>query len=221
MSKIIIAILLLLPLRVSAQTDSEMLGRALDYVAGEKWHEALVIFDRLDARYRLNARYRAYMGLCLYHEWDYRRAATVLGESLPQLGGLAPHERSVYLYAAAESHFQLAAYDSARVYFEADLRLCYDNERGDVLYRIGLCHMQQEHWAAADSAYDEADRWLAAHRTGPDVAARRAQIAHMRRGCQDRLDTIYIKEQSERGPWQSAVACAVVVLRRQDSGARP
>lgn len=176
-------------LTASAQRnpDTEQLGRALEYFTSGKYHEALLIFQRLDRQYTLNDRFRAYIGLCLYHEWEYKQAAQVFDSLAGRLDALSPHERSVYCYAAAESHFQLEHYDRALEYFERDLTLCYDNERGDVLYRIGMCHMFCERWQEAYNAYMEADRWLASQRNADDVRARRAQIANMAKGCRQRM----------------------------------
>ena len=39
----------------------EALGRALEYFQSQKYHEALLIFQRLDQSYKLNARYKAYL----------------------------------------------------------------------------------------------------------------------------------------------------------------
>ena len=89
------------------QPDSEELGKALEYFTAAKYHEALLIFQRLDKTYKLNNRFKAYIGLCYYNEWDYETAAKYLDKAIPQLEAFAPRERSVYYYAAGESHFNL------------------------------------------------------------------------------------------------------------------
>lgn len=132
---------LFLALPVSAQqkhADTEKLGMALEYFASGKYHEALLLFQRLDKTYKLNARFRAYIGLCYYHEWEYDKACQYLDELIPQLSALAPHERSVYYYAAAESHFNLQQYEAAIPYYEQVLGVCYDREKGDVFYLVGV-----------------------------------------------------------------------------------
>ena len=119
---------LFLALPVSAQqkhADTEKLGMALEYFASGKYHEALLLFQRLDKAYKLNARFRAYIGLCYYHEWEYDKACQYLDELIPQLSALAPHERSVYYYAAAESHFNLQQYEAAIPYYEQVLSRCW------------------------------------------------------------------------------------------------
>ena len=72
--------------------------RALEYFTSAKYHEALLIFQRLDKEYKLNERFKAYIGLCYYHDWDYETAAKYLEDAMPKLEVFAPHERSVYYY---------------------------------------------------------------------------------------------------------------------------
>lgn len=98
-------------------SDTQLLGKALEYFQSEKYHESLLIFQDLDRRYKLNPRFRAYIGLCYYYEWDYKKATKYFDVVIAKLGGLAPHELSVYLYAAGESYFQLKKYDKAKEYF--------------------------------------------------------------------------------------------------------
>ena len=73
--KLIITLLLFLTCSVSASAqkskDAEELGKALEYFTSAKYHEALLIFQRLDKEYKLNERFKAYIGLCYYHDWDY------------------------------------------------------------------------------------------------------------------------------------------------------
>ena len=101
--------------------DTEQLGHALEYFSSGKYHEALLIFQKLDKDYKLNARFRAYIGLCYYYDWDYKNATKYLDEMIPQLGSLSPHELSVYYYANAESHFTLQEYEAAIPLFEGVL----------------------------------------------------------------------------------------------------
>ena len=53
------------------QKDAELLGKALEYFASQKYHECLLILQGLDKQYRLNPRYKAYLGVCYYYDWDY------------------------------------------------------------------------------------------------------------------------------------------------------
>ena len=72
------------------EADTEALGRALEYFQSQKYHEALLIFQRLDQSYKLNARYKAYIGLCYYYDWDYKKATEYFDTFLPKLDMLAP-----------------------------------------------------------------------------------------------------------------------------------
>ena len=136
-------------LSVSAQTsdpDPVQLDKAVTYFNSGKYHEALLIFQQLDKRYKLNDRFRAYIGLCYYNEWEYKNATNYLDEVASRLVVLAPHERSVYYFANAESHFQLQEYKVAIPFYEQALTVCYDSEKGEIYYRLGLCYMFGEEW---------------------------------------------------------------------------
>ena len=51
-------------------SDSELLGKAIEYFQSGKFHEALLLFDKLDNRYKLNPRFRAFLAVCYYYDWD-------------------------------------------------------------------------------------------------------------------------------------------------------
>ena len=76
--------LLHIPFRAQKPSDSEQLGMALEYFQSAKYHEALLIFEKLDEHYTLNPRYHAYMGVCYYNEWLYQEACQYLDEAIPQ-----------------------------------------------------------------------------------------------------------------------------------------
>lgn len=114
------------------KADTEALGRALEYFQSQKYHEALLIFQRLDQSYKLNARYKAYIGLCYYYDWDYKKATEYFDTFLPKLDMLAPEERALYYYADGESHFQLGHYDQAIVLFQSALALATTETRATV-----------------------------------------------------------------------------------------
>ena len=105
-----------LSLPVSSQQqkkeDAELLARALDYFVSRKYHECLILLERLDKTYRLNPRYKAYLGVCYYYEWDYEQTIRCLDPVIPQLENFAPQERSFYCWADAESHFGLHAFEA-------------------------------------------------------------------------------------------------------------
>ena len=167
--------------------DPDRLGMAIEYFQSGKYHEALLIFEKLDKEYELNARYHAYMGICCYYEWLYEDACRYLDEAIPQLDAFAPHERSVYYYCNGESHFQLHQYKEAIPYFERALTVCYENEKGDIHYRLGLCRMFAEEWQEAHDHYQAAlDNYLT-YRDTPEMRARIHQTAHMMKGCESHL----------------------------------
>lgn len=187
LSLTVAVLMALCPSTAAAQqkaTDADRLGMALEYFQSTKYHEALLIFQKLDKQYKLNPRFKAYMALCYYYEWDYKKAVGYFDKVLPLLGGLSPQELSVYHYAAGESYFQLHIYDKALAYFSRDLKLCYDREKGDIYYRIGLCHMFREEWQEAYDSYSLAEDYYLRYRDTTTLKARLAQIANMKRGCQ-------------------------------------
>ncbi len=123
------------------KADAEQLARALDYFSSEKFHECLVLLQPLNRRYKLNPRYRAYLAVCLYYEWEYDEAVKLFDEVIPLLQGVAPHELSLYYWMDAESYFALQQYDRALPLYEKMLPLCRDNEKPDAYYRLGFCHL--------------------------------------------------------------------------------
>ena len=123
------------------KADAELLARALDYFSSEKFHECLVLLQPLNRRYKLNPRYRAYLAVCLYYEWEYAEAIRLFDEVIPLLQGVALHELSLYYWMDAESNFALQQYDRALPLYEKMLPLCRDNEKPDAYYRLGFCHL--------------------------------------------------------------------------------
>ena len=168
------------------KADTEALGRALEYFQSQKYHEALLIFQRLDQSYKLNARYKAYIGLCYYYDWDYKKATEYFDTFLPKLSMLAPEERALYYYADGESHFQLGHYDQAIVLFQSALALCHDRDKGDSWFRIGFCYYFLQQPALAQGCFLVAEYYYATFRNSPDLQARRQQMAHMMRGLRAR-----------------------------------
>ena len=141
-------------------SDKERLSRAVEYFQSGKFHESLLQFQKLDMNYRLNPRFQAYKGVCLYYDADYDEAAATFAQVLPKLDAFAPHERSVYYYCAAESNYRLKHYVKAIELYEKQFLLCYKNEKGDALFRIGQCYYKkgqtytaQEYFAQAIAYY--------------------------------------------------------------------
>ena len=132
--------------------DAEQLARALDYFASEKFHECLVLLQPLNRRYKLNPRYRAYLAVCLYYEWEYAEAIRLFDEVIPQLQGVAPHELSLYYWMDAESYFALQQYARALPLYEKMLPICWENEKPDAYYRMGFCHLFAAESSGASSS---------------------------------------------------------------------
>ena len=172
-------------LAMAQQKDSERLGKALDYFQSGKYHECMVILQDLDQHYRLNPRFRAYLGVCYYYEWDYENAVNCLDASLPSLTAFAPSELSFYYFADAESHFYLKQYDKALPLYKNRLGLCHDNEKADTYYRIGFIHLFKEQWIPALDNFQNA---LVFYRKYlPDRQDRIAQIRNMIEGCAEKI----------------------------------
>ena len=181
---------LLLPALLKAQdipSDQERLGMALEYFQTGKYHEALLIFERLEKEYTLNPRYHAYIGVCLFHEWDYEHAARKLTQYLPKLESLSPRELSVYNFTCAESYFFLHRYKNAVPYYEQMLNLCYDNERADALFRLGFCYMQTDNPEAA-LEYLEAAKAYYERYPIEEKDARLQQIKNMIKGLEKQIE---------------------------------
>lgn len=161
------------------KADAELLARALDYFASEKFHECLVLLQPLNRRYKLNPRYRAYLAVCLYYEWEYAEAIRLFDEVLPQLQGVAPHELSLYYWMDAESYFALQQYARALPLYEKMLPLCRDNEKPDAYYRMGFCHLFAEERKKAKECFELSLEGYLKYRNTPNEKARIAQIRHM------------------------------------------
>lgn len=169
------------------KADAELLARALDYFASEKFHECLVLLQPLNRRYKLNPRYRAYLAVCLYYEWEYAEAIRLFDEVLPQLQVLAPHELSLYYWMDAESYFALQQYDRALPLYEKMLPVCWENEKPDAYYRMGFCHLfavessgsSAEERKKAKECFELSLEGYLKYRNTPNEKARIAQIRHM------------------------------------------
>ena len=167
------------PEETQKKADAEQLARALDYFNSQKYHECLLILQPLDKRYKLNPRYRAYLGICLYQEWDYEEAVKCLDDAIPQLKGFAPQERSIYYWTDAESYFNLQRYQEAIPLYEKMLGLCHTNEKPDAYYRLGFCHLFLSEKVKAKECFEQALLGYLKYRNNPNEKARIVQIKHM------------------------------------------
>lgn len=172
----------------AGNTDSKKLEKALEYFKSEKYHEALMLLAYLDKHYKLNPRFKAYMGVCLYKEWEFDDACKVFDEIINDIGIYAPHECCVYYLSAAESYFNTGNYISAIPLYEKVLILCYDNEKGDALYRLGFCYMFNRKWQNAADCFTSAVKYYIQHPT-PDSGKRIIQMKNMINGCKKEIKT--------------------------------
>ena len=168
---------------VNAQVrESEKLGKAIEYFGGQKYHEALILFEGLAKKYRLNPRFYAYMGVCYFKEQDYRHASEMLDSIIPHLEPFPPHERGVCYYSCAESHFLQGEYPTALSYYEMSLPVANEREKGDIYYRMGCCGMMMESDSIQIENFRQAKTWFEkADMTIPETRARKKQTEVMLR----------------------------------------
>lgn len=166
----------------SSMPDKDQLSIALEYFGSAKYREALNILSRLDKKYKLNPRFKAYIGVCHYYEWNYRQACQYLDSVMTDIEVYAPHERSVYYFSDAESHFNLAEYDKAIPLYEKMLNVCFDKEKGDAYFRLGFCYMQKEEWQNALDSLCSALLYYEKFGYPEDKQARVIQIQNMIKG---------------------------------------
>ncbi len=167
-------------------SDKERLAIAIDYFQGGKYHEAKLLLQPLDKQYRLNPRFRAYLAVCHYYDWEYAEAAEILDSVIPRLSAFAPQERSIYYFYAAESHFNLTQYEAALPLYEQMVTLCKDAEKPDAYYKMGFIRVYGEQWIAALDALQTALVYY--QKLRPDEVARIAQIKNMIRGCCEKIE---------------------------------
>lgn len=163
-------------------SDSEQLGKAIEYFQSGKFHEALLLFDKLDHRYKLNPRFRAFLAVCYYYDWNDEKVCEYLDSIIPQLEPFAPHERSIYYFINAESHFNLGQYKEAVSYYEQMTNVCYNNEKGDAFYRLGYCYLFNDEFETARDYFNSALMYFRQFRGDQAVKPRIAQIETMVRG---------------------------------------
>lgn len=120
--------------------DSEMLGKAVEYFQGGKYHEAILSFEKLKRTYTLNPRFLAYLGMSYYKEQSYEDAVTNLKQGIPELTAFSPKEQAVYIYCCAESLFKLERYEESLYYYNMILPLVDGNDKADVLFHSAFSH---------------------------------------------------------------------------------
>ena len=181
-------------------SDSELLGKAIDYFQSGKFHEALLIFDKLDRRYKLHPRFRAFIAVCHYYDWNDEQTCEYLDSLIPQLEPFAPHERSIYYYINAESHFNLKQYEQAIPYYEQALNVCYDNEKSDAFYRMGYCYLFNNDTVTATEYFQAALDYYRRFRNTNADQPRIAQIQTMIRSLAPEHNAVWQANNQQQLP---------------------
>ena len=170
--------------------DSDRLGIAIEYFQSGKYQEARNILLELDKSYTLNPRFRAYLGVCCFYEWDFAKAAEILDEVIPLLASLSPQEKSVYNYAAAESHFTLQHYREALPYFIQTMSLCHPNERGESYFKLAFCHLSEGDYVNAYVCLQQSLSYYEQYLDTPAHQSRIRQIETMLVGAEAQIKRI-------------------------------
>lgn len=138
----------------------------------------------------------AYMAVCYFKEQRYEDATAILDKVCPDLDPFPPHERAMYYFANAESHFSIATdmekkagiaakdakkeYDTAATYYEKALTVCFAKEKGDIYYRLGFCRLLNVRIDEATQYFTKAKAWYARYGSMDDETAfRKKQTDNM------------------------------------------
>lgn len=154
----------------SQTDDKEALSKAIEYFGGQKYHEALLQFKRLNTKYKLNSRFQAYLAVCYFKEQDYENAISIFDKIMPELTPFPPQEQAVYNFSNAESHFflaqaqteqekQQAEYEKAIKFYESTILLCSNSDKGDVYFKLGFCNFFCNETDKALDCFEKAKFW--------------------------------------------------------------
>ena len=103
MSKLLITILLLMcfmarsSANIHAAVTGVQLTKAIEYFQSGKYHEALLLFLRLDNAYKLNPRFQGYIGVCYFNEGNTRKPLQSLAGYIPSCSCLH-HMKEQFIY---------------------------------------------------------------------------------------------------------------------------
>ena len=150
---LILALLLLTPLcNADAQRDNDkmLLGKAIEYYQGRKYHECILAFEKLRRHYQLNPRFTAFLGFSYYKEQQYDDAAHYLTEGIPHLGGYSPKEQATYIYACAESLFHLGKYNESLSYYANALPFTEGCDAADIHFHMAFANYLQDNVKTSD-----------------------------------------------------------------------
>lgn len=143
--------------KTSLEASKEELARAIEYFGSQKYHEALLLFVKLDKKHNLSPRLKAYKGVCQFKETEYESAIQTLAPIIHELEEYPPHERAIYNYSCGESLFQLGRYTEAIPYFKKAYDVALDNDKAELCYRMGFSEMQNGNEAEAIRWFSEAE----------------------------------------------------------------
>lgn len=166
---------------IQKKRDSQQLGFAISYFQGGKYHEAKLILQRLDKKYQLNPRFRAYLGVSYYYDQEYEQATNCLDSVIPQLQAFDPQELSFYYYADGESYFTLGKYAQAAPLYDQAQARCHEDEKAKICYRLGLCYTFLKQWHKALDALQSALVYYQQYQ--PQEKAKIAEIRNLISAC--------------------------------------
>lgn len=170
--------------------DAELLGRAMEYYQSGKYHESILAFEKLQKRYRLTARFKAFLGMSYYRERRYEEAVENLKQGIPELKAFSPKEQAVYTYSCAESLFHLERYQEAIDYYNMALPMTECKDQGDVLYHTAFSYFKIEKYEDALNNFQSSMLLYEKYATNPEDSihkARMAQIKNMVRWLKNTL----------------------------------
>lgn len=174
------ALILLNVCIVEAQmTETEMLGRAIEYFGSQKYQEALVTFSQLERSRTLSARMLAYKGVCYYKLEMYSDAITTLSKVAPVMKSYSPHEQAVYYYAWGESHFQLGQYFECIPCLKSAIEVSPVSDKAEIFYRLGFASTMISEYEDAIRYFGSADSLYAVSVMGKTEKAHREQGRRM------------------------------------------
>lgn len=186
------------PYSPDKKEDTELLGKAVEYYQGRKYHECVLAFEKLQKHYKLNARFKAYLGMSYYKDMQYEHAVENLKAALPELTAYSPKEQAVYNYSCAESLFFLERYREAITYYDKALPLTenpdtsfVNYDKSDVIYHTAFSYYMLNDYPKAYQLFKQSLAIYEAKPASPDDAlhnARIAQVTNMLRWLKERVE---------------------------------
>lgn len=160
--------------------DAELLGKAMDYYNGGKYHESILAFEKLSKSYRLTARIKACLGMSYFKERQYEEAVEILKPVIPELTAFSPKEQAVYAYSCAESLFYLERYSEAIEYYNKALPMTEERDRGDVLYHLAFSYFKLDNYQMALDNFNDSIVVYEQYATDSNDTLHKARIAQIK-----------------------------------------